>query len=408
MNLLLITNSYPFGGVTEQAFVEPELFALLSRFDRVTIAPVTKTGPEMDVPEGVSVDSTLCRRLPGMADKLTTLLNPGTWRALWHDRRQLRSMRGIRDAFAYYAYIDYFAKRLCSMGIDTSRTLIYTFWYDYVTCAAATLPHPMIVTRAHGHDIYEEEGFISRYWRHLSLKSLLSVYVASGNGADYLKRKFPEHTEKIKVSYLGSRNPVETAFDKAFDSGVLSLLTVSRLSQEKRVPMLMRGLLAFAKSYPDIELHWTLVGSGVEAGDLYAIANDGLPSNFHIYFHGALPNGEVHRLMSQGHFDAMVLTSRSEGGVPISICEAMSYGIPVIATAVGGVPELVGESTGMLLPRVFTDREFAEAVHEFYCRRTVQTFRCRGVWEEKFSANTLRKEFADIIYYESIHHSSDI
>ena len=48
--------------------------------------------------------------------------------------------------------------------------------------------------------------------------------------------------------------------------------------------------------------------------------------------------------------DVFVLSSRVEGN-PLSVMEAMAAGLPVVSTAVGGVPELVQEgATGLLVP----------------------------------------------------------
>ena len=69
----------------------------------------------------------------------------------------------------------------------------------------------------------------------------------------------------------------------------------------------------------------------------------------HVRFAGSLKRPEVLSLLE--HSDAMILPSRKEG-LPRSIIEAFARGVPVIASAVGGVPELVLDgSTGFLLPK---------------------------------------------------------
>ena len=44
-----------------------------------------------------------------------------------------------------------------------------------------------------------------------------------------------------------------------------------------------------------------------------------------------------------------VLPSSFEG-IPVALMEAMSYGIPIVSTAVGGIPELCDEGCGVLIP----------------------------------------------------------
>ena len=51
-------------------------------------------------------------------------------------------------------------------------------------------------------------------------------------------------------------------------------------------------------------------------------------------------------------------------GVPVSVMEAQSFGIPVIATAVGGTPEIVNEENGFLLPENPSQDEIASAIYD--------------------------------------------
>ena len=61
--------------------------------------------------------------------------------------------------------------------------------------------------------------------------------------------------------------------------------------------------------------------------------------------------------------DVFILPSHNEG-LPISILEAMSYGLPVISSPVGGIPEVVGEGNGVLVTPG-SDAEIAKAMMRY-------------------------------------------
>ena len=68
-----------------------------------------------------------------------------------------------------------------------------------------------------------------------------------------------------------------------------------------------------------------------------------------VQFVGHRLNDEILRWYGEGAVDMMVLPSLHEG-IPVSLMEAMAYGIPVISTAVGGTPELLRDGAGILAP----------------------------------------------------------
>lgn len=74
-----------------------------------------------------------------------------------------------------------------------------------------------------------------------------------------------------------------------------------------------------------------------------------------VRFLGQLPHEELLKLYQRGEVDVVVLPSVDLGGglhegIPVSLMEAMAHGIPVISTQTGGIPELLGEGAGRLVP----------------------------------------------------------
>ncbi|MDE6782828.1 MAG: glycosyltransferase, partial [Paramuribaculum sp.] len=111
---------------------------------------------------------------------------------------------------------------------------------------------------------------------------------------------------------------------------------------------------------------------------------------------GAMPNPAVQRVLFSEPIDWIMLLSDSEGGRPISICEAMAYGIPTIATEVGGVPEIVDDDCGLLLAPDSTPEEFVRGLLP-YLDSDQRTARLReGAytrWHEHYNAPALRQQF---------------
>lgn len=115
---------------------------------------------------------------------------------------------------------------------------------------------------------------------------------------------------------------------------------VGRLSREKGPDLLIEslGVLQDLSS-----VRTSFIGDGPMRPELEARSREmGLGG---VTFHGAIPNAR--ELFSA--FDVFVLSSRTEG-TPIVLLEAMGAGVPVIATRVGGVPDVVGPESALLVP----------------------------------------------------------
>jgi glycosyltransferase involved in cell wall biosynthesis len=94
----------------------------------------------------------------------------------------------------------------------------------------------------------------------------------------------------------------------------------------------------------DMPLVAAVVGSGDMLAALQSQAND-IGLNGRVRWHGSVPDAA--RLFPA--FDLCVLSSRTEG-TPIVLFEAMAAGVPIVATRVGGVPDMVSPAEGVLVP----------------------------------------------------------
>jgi glycosyltransferase involved in cell wall biosynthesis len=115
---------------------------------------------------------------------------------------------------------------------------------------------------------------------------------------------------------------------------------VGRLSREKG-PDVLVAALPYLHDLPVIA---SVVGDGPMRRSLESQAR-GLGLNGRIRWHGVVPDSA--RVLAA--FDVCVLSSRTEG-TPMALFEAMAAGVPVVATAVGGVPDVVSPREAVLVP----------------------------------------------------------
>ncbi|MBU0677838.1 MAG: glycosyltransferase family 4 protein [Verrucomicrobia bacterium] len=130
---------------------------------------------------------------------------------------------------------------------------------------------------------------------------------------------------------------------EAIDKHTWSLCTIGRLSPVKALDVAIRSLKEVRASGLDARL--TIMGTGPEEEHLRKLTAE-LGVNEFIDFAGFVSGPEKHF----DDIDILLQPSLSEG-MPISVLQAMAAGLPVIATDVGGLPELIRhEETGLMIP----------------------------------------------------------
>lgn len=411
--LLLFTECYPFRNYTEEVFVKPDIDALSREFDQVVLLPLIRKDAmgHIDIPN-VIVDTTLAddTGIQNRWMKRLWLLHPFTLKHLISAFRDSDTPNNnvLRNIAAYsnVAYISRILRPvLRRYEAKASSVTAYTFWFDSVTSALAILsphhPELRIVSRAHGYDIYDNIHSAPHpaTLRNMTLGNICGVFAASKTGADYLCQRFPRHKDRIRTSFLGSSKPDNTvnAGHSAGDN-VITFLSVARVEPVKRIDRNLALVTEIAKRHPELKINWIHVGDGSLLNDLKTHLSD-LPDNLYVEFRGNLDNAQVHAIYREIPIDWTILLSDSEGA-PITICESLSYSIPPIATAVGGTPEIVNSSNGILVDVNMPSGKVADMINRFIDDRQAYMqlkHNALRTWQSDYQEGDLRKKFVRIL-----------
>jgi glycosyltransferase involved in cell wall biosynthesis len=223
--------------------------------------------------------------------------------------------------------------------------------------ALAVRPRPAIVHTYHGHVL---EGYFgaAKSRLYLELERALArvsdrLIGVSEATVDDLVRLGVAPRERFSVLPLGlDLRPLAEPDDGGLrertraELGVapeeILLVFVGRVVPIKRLDVLLRALAQAGRPGPRLRL--ALVGDGEERPGLEGMAGE-LGIEHDVLFLGY--RRELRPLFTAA--DLAVLCSDNEG-TPVSLIEAGAAGLPAVATDVGGVGEVVGEQTGILVP----------------------------------------------------------
>jgi glycosyltransferase involved in cell wall biosynthesis len=122
------------------------------------------------------------------------------------------------------------------------------------------------------------------------------------------------------------------------------ILFVGRLTEEKRADRFLRVVSKVVKQAPQIKVTATVAGDGPLRPGLGILAQTVGLTDGKLQMVGECD--DIQSLYRQSDF--LVLTSDMEG-TPNVLLEAMAHGLPVLATKVGGIPEIVGADRGLLV-----------------------------------------------------------
>jgi glycosyltransferase involved in cell wall biosynthesis len=205
------------------------------------------------------------------------------------------------------------------------------------------------VERWTGHPLFRWRWFRQWFYRTEArvIQRAAGVVVISPADYDFYTGKFPALREKIHFIPLG----VETELYRPplqRESHPPLILFVGRLDASKGLDLLIAGFARFRQRHPDARL--VLVGGSQDYSPVEAQVREWMAAygvEEAVEMTGLLPREAI--LPYYQRADVFVLTSLWEG-LPNALLEAMACGLPVVATAVGGLPSVIqNDYNGYLL-----------------------------------------------------------
>lgn len=221
---------------------------------------------------------------------------------------------------------------------------------------------PVVVFTAHGWGYIESEsGGVMRFLlRNLErlLRRLQSFLVVESTSDLHtaLKRRFGIRGRTEVIPNAACEVIPENGLRAAIvaDQKSIVLGTVARLAYPKRVLETVDWFARFSERYPELDTHFVWIGEGpLRKEAITQVALHGLKDRFHLLGYQTNAMG----LLSEA--DAFVLNSKWEG-LPLAVIEAMSLGLPVVASNVGALAEvLVSGESGFVFD---SDDELSDSV----------------------------------------------
>lgn len=399
MRVAILTNAYPYHPGEQFIEHEIEYWANHAGID-VTLLPATATatGDRRVVPAGIVVDMTLA--VGATAGRLWFMLMAlfsGLFRnELRHLRRSKKIgadtvLRGLLHTSKVMQQAELISQYAVTYGeID----IAYCYWNETLSYAAILAKTRgrvrKVVSRAHGVDLYE----MRREHQYMPLKRQFiqgydRIFVLSQEAKSYLQDVYGASPGHVQVSPLGV--PLPRSLSPPSPSGHLHIISVSFCVPVKRLDRIIEALDVFATQHQRIAIAWTHIGAGPLFEQTKALAEARLlgHKNLTFQFFGDMPNQAIKEYYPVTPIDVLVNTSESEG-MPVSIMEAMSAGVPAIAPDVGGMSSLVSNQCGALLSQHPSAQEIADAIHRVALgeARGALRINARSVIEERFNSIT--------------------
>lgn len=276
----------------------------------------------------------------------------------------------------------------------------------YAFGAAKSLKIPVITTE---HDPFKLSA-LKDFFKRKALHEVKKIITVSKNNAKILKEIYPEYRDKIAVIHNGiditwwqsqllrfteeDRREIKEEKFLAREN-TLIITSIAELHERKGLKYLIEAVGELVAKYPNIKL--VIIGEGSERNNLENLIGK-LKLENHVVLLGR--QKEIPKLLKSS--DIFVLPSRREAFGLVN-AEAMITGLPIVASNVGGISEIVEDDESGILVEPENSRELAKALRKLISSESLRENMAKvgqKIVAENFSAKVMAEKYEKI--YENI------
>lgn len=342
-----------------ETFVLDEVLELGRRGVRVEVFPLWREHEEVvhadarAVVDGAHFTPTLDGTI--LVDNLRCLAaSPGRYLGTLATlvRANLRSPRFLAAALAIFPKACHLGRRMRALGVRH----VHAHFASHPAAAAFVIGRlaglPWSFT-AHGSDLHREQAMLPEKVAEAAFVVAISEY----NRRFILDRVGGAASERIRVIHCGVDldrfgAPTDRSRGREADEGEppFEVICIGTLHAVKGQRFLVEAAAILAERGVDVRCH--LVGEGPDRAALESLARQ-RGATGQVRFHGALDREQVRRLLGSVDAAAAPSVPTADGrreGIPVALMEAAASGLPLVASRLSGIPELVREGeTGLLV-----------------------------------------------------------
>ncbi len=406
--LIVFVSNYPFG--QGEPFFHDELKYLSKKFESILI--VRKSSDESEELYNVKdLNNIEVVSIPMVKQlKFNCYLNllKYIFQTFQSEKSRLNSLKKIKFYLGFLCKSIYYKSSLKKHLKLDKNDLLYTYWLDDLTLGLLFLKQEQklsnkIVSRCHGWDVYEYRHQLN----YLPLRSYLFnnldlIATISEDALNYVKKTYSiVNLNNILCFRLGvddlSNKMVTSKIDTQKE---ITILTFSTFSKVKNLELFIDAL----ELINDLQIIWYHIGDGLFKNSYESYIYDLIvkkienKDNIKINLLGFLNQDQITYFLNNTHVDLMLNTSHYEG-IPVTIMQAMSSGIPVIAPDVGGIKEIVNNKNGVLLKSKPNVKEVCDSILGFsdLLPNEIHTMRLesKATFKMKYNSTVNYNNFSD-------------